>query len=210
MLDYSRNMVKLFGCAGCSLIFSHESMGELFFIFELRTMRTSGAWDTANVIIKESIAKDAGLFSMREGDSVGIEGTLRSYNNKSGKGARLIITVFAGNVFSGHEFENTVMLHGAVCRDPVFRTTPLGRDICDIILAVNRRCGKADYLPCVLWGSTARMFSAAPVGTELLINGRLQSRNYIKRTGDAEIEKTAFEVSVFSAEGTARCKEVKD
>ena len=195
-------MIRLYGNATGSLIFSHESMGELYYTFELETKRISGVSDIANIVVKEEFASESGLFSLREGDDIGIMGNLRSYNNKSGEGAKLVITVYAKKIYSAGESENLTLLTGIVCREPILRTTPLGRDICDMILAVSRRCGKSDYLPCVLWGSMAKMFSTARVGEEIRVSGRLQSRSYIKRTETDEVEKTAFEVSVFDAEYT--------
>ena len=120
-----------------------------------------------------------------------------SYNNKSGEGARLVITVFAKEIFlCSDDDENIIRLTGTLCKAPNRRTTPMGRDICDLMLAVNRRYGRSDYLPCITWGLTARKAAEWDTGTTVILTGRIQSRSYIKLTDGVPIEKTAFEVSV--------------
>jgi len=130
------------------------------------------------------------------GSCVTVMGELRSFNNRSGQGSRLVITVYAFSIeedFGDHINEVTVT--GAICKPPVFRTTPLGRDICDVMLAVNRRYRRTDYLPVIVWGRKAREVADYPVGTELRVDGRIQSRKYIKIKDGISCERTAFEIS---------------
>ena len=124
---------------------------------------------------------------------------MRSFNNKSGKGSRLVITLYAKNItpWAG-EHANALVLSGVLCKPPVFRRTPLGREICDLMLAVNRRYGRADYLPCIAWGSLAHRCGGMGVGDPLALEGRLQSRIYTKEVEGQLQERTAFEVSVMS------------
>ena len=124
-------------------------------------------------------------------------GEIRSFNNRSGVGNRLVITVLARSVVPGEGDPcNQVFLHGVLCKPPVLRRTPLGRDICDLLLAVNRRYRRADYLPCIAWGSLARRCAELAPGNRVELEGRLQSRVYTKRLGETSEERTAFEVSV--------------
>ena len=124
-------------------------------------------------------------------------GELRSFNNKSGEGARLVITVFAKEIILCDDEDcNVIRLIGTLCKKPNLRTTPMGRDICDLMLAVNRKYGRSDYLPCIAWGIKAREAADWDVGTTVSLEGRIQSRTYIKLIDDVPVEKTAFEVSV--------------
>ena len=130
-----------------------------------------------------------------------VRGEIRSFNNHSGQGRRLVITVYARSItlWDGAP-ENSVTITGAVCREPVYRHTPLGREITDLMLAVSRKYRRRDYIPCILWGSVARMGAQCPVGTELCIQGRLQSRSYVKQTSDGPEERIAYEVSAITAQ----------
>ena len=132
-----------------------------------------------------------------------MRGELRSFNNKSGKGSKLVISVFAREIsFTGEEDKNSVILIGTLCKPPNLRRTPMGREICDLMLAVNRKYGRSDYLPCIAWGRNAELASTWSVGKEIKITGRIQSRKYIKIENGEGIEKVAFEVSVISFEDT--------
>ena len=134
---------------------------------------------------------------MQNSGKLWVEGQLRTFNNRRGQGAKLVITVLARQLgFCDGEDENLVQLTGTLCKAPNLRTTPMGRDICDLMLAVNRHYGRSDYLPCICWGLKAREAAQWNVGTQLRLQGRIQSRNYIKLTEDGPVEKTAFEVSV--------------
>ena len=179
-------------------VFSHENHGKRFDRFTLEIRRLSGNTDTVHVIAAEELL--AGL-DPTAGDMVEVEGQIRSYNNRSGEGRRLIITVYALRVeFTAGEPENWVWLRGSICRTPVYRRTPLGREICDVMLAVERKYGRSDYLPCILWGSLARMAADCEKGQRIWLQGRLQSRSYIKQLETGSEERIAFEISAITAD----------
>ncbi|MFB0920809.1 MAG: single-stranded DNA-binding protein, partial [Oscillospiraceae bacterium] len=130
-----------------------------------------------------------------------VTGELRSYNNKSGVGNRLLIFVYANELeFCDGEPENLISLRGTVCKQPSLRMTPLGREICDILLAVNRPFGRSDYLPCISWGQNAREASLWNVGDTIELEGRIQSRSYIKSADSGQVKKVAYEVSASSVD----------
>ena len=160
----------------------------------LAACRLSGVEDTVNVVLSETMLHQRPL---KEGDEVSVWGEVRSFNNRSGVGSRLVITVFARDIRPEQaEDENNLSLAGSLCKPPVCRRTPLGRDICDMMLAVNRRCGRTDYLPCIAWGNLACRCGELNVGDAVALEGRLQSRTYTKRIGEERQERTAFEISV--------------
>ena len=174
---------------------SHTNHGQSFCRFLLSVPRLSGQCDVLSVIVPQQLL-DA--HPLQEGDMAAVTGQLRSYNNKSGVGPRLVISVLARTLVpSDGEACNVVRLAGTVCKTPTFRRTPLGREICDVILAVNRRYGRADYLPCISWGAVAGQTALLDVGSPLALEGRIQSRTYTKALpcGGSE-ERTAYEVSV--------------
>lgn len=196
------NYAELCGTMAAAPQYSHTSRGEDFFIFPLCVERLSGAEDIINVIVRKALLEKC---EPDEEEKLHIIGELRSFNNKSGEGARLVITVFAKEIeLSCGEDENIIRLTGTLCKAPNKRTTPMGRDICDLMLAVNRRYGRSDYLPCITWGIKALKASEWPVGTRVTLEGRIQSRSYIKLIDDVPIEKTAFEVSVIDIEKDTR------
>lgn len=177
---------------------SHESRGEVFYKTVVAVRRLSGTDDKLNVIIREKLLR--GLV-LNENDHVHIFGQLRSFNNKSGGGAKLIVSLFARDIIREPcEERNDILLRGTVCKPPTLRKTPLGREISDFMLAVNRKYGRSDYLPCIAWGQNAREISAKPVGTVLTVSGRFQSRQYIKTEDGVPVHKTAYEVSVIDYE----------
>ena len=136
------------------------------------------------------------VFDLSALPRVCVEGEVRTFNNRSGEWPRLVISVFARTLAPTEEAdENRVRLRGALCKSPNLRTTPMGREICDLILAVNRRYGRSDYLPCICWGSKAREAALWEVGTRLLLEGRIQSRRYSKLTENGSEERTAYEIS---------------
>lgn len=187
------NLVRLCGTVEEEPVFSHESRSIRFYSFPLAARRLSGAADTINVVARESML-DA--WPLRRGERVCVRGELRSFNNKSGVGARLVITVFARALEpGGAEDENQVELCGAVCKAPVLRRTPLGREICDIILAVPRRYSRSDYIPVIVWGVLGREAAQCAVGERLCVRGRIQSRRYTKVLDGVAMERTAFELS---------------
>lgn len=192
------NSVLLRGVAADAPRFSHESRGENFFTFPLEVRRLSGAVDRLNVLARESALRQA---EIGECGALAVEGELRSFNNRSGVGSRLVISVFARVLrFEDGEDRNEVFLSGTLCKPPNLRQTPLGREICDLMLAVNRRYGRSDYLPCIAWGLLARETADWRVGDRLTLRGRIQSRRYIKQLGAEQIEKTAYEVSIAEAD----------
>ena len=192
------NFARLCGVMAGSPVYSHSSRGQDFYSFPLQVQRLSGNVDTLNVIVRRSQLSE---LEVEGAEKLLVTGQLRTFNNRRGEGARLVITVFARELdFADGEDENLVQLTGTLCKEPNLRTTPMGRDICDLMLAVNRRYGRSDYLPCICWGVKAREAAQWPVGTVVRLEGRIQSRAYIKVTDDGPVEKTAFEVSVTEIE----------
>lgn len=190
--ERNENRVLLRGVVEETPCFSHESRGQRFETFPLSVERLSGAVDCLPILCEEALAG-----TVRRKRRLEVRGELRSFNNKSGQGRRLILSIFAKSLEeTTGEFENELHLEGVLCKTPIFRRTPLGREICDFILAVNRRYGRADYLPCIAWGRLAEGVAAQPVGSRLCLEGRMQSRTYRKVCGDVMEERTAFEVSV--------------
>jgi len=189
---YAANRAELCGTAAEPPRFSHESRGILFYTFPLETIRLSGTRDTLNIVLRESMRE---TLPAEPGEPVRVTGELRSYNNKSGVGNRLILTVLAREIGPGDGDENHILLTGAICKTPSFRVTPMGREICDIILAVSRRYRRSDYIPVIAWGAMARQTAELPVGTQLMVRGRLQSRDYVKVIDGESYPRKAYEVS---------------
>ena len=179
---------------------SHSNHGVEFFTFPLVVSRLSGTADRLNVVAsRELLERD--IWPQR-GEEISVSGEVRTFNNRSGEGSRLVISVFARALWRCEgEDENRLELTGTLCKAPTLRATPLGRTICDMILAVNRRYGRSDYLPCISWGSLAHRCAEKKVGDRIGLTGRLQSRLYQKRTEQHTQERTAFEVSVMSLAG---------
>lgn len=196
--QHDRNTILLRGELARPPCLSHESHGTAYDTFPLRVPRLSGAEDVLNILAPHALLKPLDL---GEGETVEIAGEVRSFNNRSGQGSRLVISVLARSIQrSGEEPENRLALTGALCKLPVYRRTPLGRDICDLLLAVNRRYGRTDYLPCISWGSLAVVCRDLDVGTRLALDGRLQSRIYHKEEDGVKVPHTAYEVSVMTME----------
>ncbi len=169
---------------------SHAARSQDFYTLPLEVRRLSGASDTLNLTLRAS------ALAMIDGAPLEAEGELRSFNSRRGEWPRLVISVFARSVRPTHEEdENLVELRGTICKVPKLRRTPMGRDICDLLLAVNRSYGRSDYLPCICWGLTAREAALREVGTHIALRGRIQSRRYLKLTEQGSEERTAFEVS---------------
>ena len=188
------NRVTLRGRVETCPVLSHSSHGVTYFCFSLAVKRLSGVEDVIPILVSETI-----LFGhpCQKGQPLTVEGSLRSFNNRSGIGSRLVITVQAKELSEGYEpDDNQVRLSGVLCKLPVYRKTPLGREICDLILAVNRSYGRADYLPCIAWSAEARRCASCGIGDRLILEGRIQSRGYIKNMDGLQVQKTAFEVSV--------------
>ncbi len=193
-MDETRNELLLTGEALEEPAFSHENHGQRFYRFPLRMYRLSGQADVLPVMAPEE--RLTPLLPLM-GRRLTVTGQLRSYNNKSGVGSRLVLSVLARTLeHGGEEDENVISLRGVLCKKPVLRRTPLGRSISDMMLAVNRRYGRADYLPCIAWGQVAVYTGSLDVGDTVALEGRVQSREYIKVTEEGSVEKTAYEVSV--------------
>lgn len=186
------NQISLRGRALSSPVFSHESHGARFSRLPLAIPRLSGRLDELNLLGPEDL-----LSQVAAEETVSVQGQVRSYNNRSGVGSRLVITVFVQSLRTEPgPPENDLILTGVLCKPPIFRRTPLGREICDLMLAVPRQYGRADYLPCVAWGSTARQAAGLAVGDHVRLEGRLQSRGYVKNENGTQIPKVAYEVSI--------------
>ena len=203
------NHLVLVGKVTSDKRFSHEIYGEKFYIFDLAVPRLSGNADIIPITVSER------LLSMNElqiDSKVTVEGQFRSYNSYENERNRLVLTVFAKDIkfvdnqeeeleVSKEVVSNEVILNGYICKKPIYRQTPFGREISDLLLAVNRAYNKSDYIPCIAWGRNARFCENIPVGTEVKIVGRVQSRTYEKKYEDGTIEtKVAYEVSVSSLE----------
>lgn len=197
------NQANIIGEVVSAPIFNHEVFGEGFYMMYLEVRRLSGSVDTIPVMISERLIDVNEDFT---GELLMVSGQFRSYNRYDGEKNRLILYVFAREVFFTEEEldggkTNDILLDGYICKPPVYRKTPLGREITDILLAVNRPYGKSDYIPCVLWGRNARFSELLEVGTHAEIEGRIQSRVYKKKISEEEFEeRTAYEVSAFRLE----------
>lgn len=193
---WNENHITLMGSVGAQPTLSHQSHGTAYFAFPLQVCRLSGTEDVLNVVVPAVILERC---PVKPGDTVEVEGEVRSYNNRSGTGSRLVITVYGRRLTPAQgEGKNELTLAGVLCKPPVLRRTPLGREICDMMLAVNRRYGRADYLPCIAWGSLAALCGSMDVGAVLRLEGRLQSRGYRKITPAGEEARVAYEVSVMN------------
>ena len=193
----TNNYASLCGTPASAPELSHTSRGERFYRLPLRVERLSGAADCVNVLVRERL--------LPEPDTrLSIEGEIRSFNNRSGVGARLVLVLFARSVCPEHSApdENLVRLTGTLCRQPVLRVTPRGRKICDLMVAVNRRFARSDYLPCIVWGEQAERAAQWGVGDVVSLQGRFQSREYRKLTEAGPEIRTAYEISVSEIEPT--------
>lgn len=200
--DSANNEVFLTGTVDSELTYSHEVYGEGFYSFFIKIFRLSNMFDRINVTVSERLIKELDLY---EGCEISVAGQFRSYNNYSQEGNKLILTVFARDISIGNsdleKNPNQILLNGFLCKPPVYRTTPFGREITDILLAVNRAYNKSDYIPCIAWGRNARFSSTLSVGDNIKIWGRIQSREYQKKISETEsITKTAYEISVSKME----------
>ena len=178
--------------------FSHENHGKRFFRFVLEVRRLSGAVDQLPVVAEEALVQGIDPCG---GSMITVTGQVRSHNYRVEGVRRLMVFVFASTICAEDgEPINEVTLEGPLCREPTFRRTPLGREICDVMLAVPRPFHRADYLPCILWGRTAHEVSACHTRDRIRISGRLQSRVYTKLTESGAEERTTYEISALTAE----------
>ncbi|CAK7083651.1 single-stranded DNA-binding protein [Tissierella carlieri] len=200
------NSVRLVGKVASEKVFSHEMYGEGFYSIDLEVPRLSDSIDLLPVTISERLMVDMDLSI---GQYVIIEGQLRSYNRYIDNSNRLVLTIFAKDIYIPDEEElietlrkpNEIYLDGYICKKPIYRTTPFGREITDILIAVNRSYNKSDYIPCIAWGRNARFCEKMLIGDHIRLWGRIQSREYQKKLSTGEVErKIAFEVSVSKLE----------
>ena len=195
------NIAELCGAVLSELKFSHKTYGEIFYTFVLGIERRSGYIDEINIMVSERLIFDN---TPRPGDYVEIKGQVRTYNELSEGRNKLNVVVFAKEIYMSENFgynENYVYLEGFLCKEPLKRTSPLGREICDLMLAVNRMYNKSDYIPCIAWGRNAGYAESLGVGTKLSVEGRIQSREYRKKLEDGTTEtRKAFEVSIVKIE----------
>ena len=194
-MEYTANHVILRGTLTGLPEFSHENHSRKFYRFSLEVERLSGTTDILPVMAAEDVLEAMDLFC---GGRIEVEGQLRSFNNRSGQGRKLILSVFARSLAITPDAAplNRIRLCGAVCKPPVRRSTPLGREVCDILLAVNRRCGGPDQPPVIAWGLLARQAAELDTGDCFCAEGRVQSRVYLKVTEGTTQQRTAYEVSV--------------
>jgi len=203
-MENSTNFIEVGGKVLSDLVFSHEIYGEGFYRFDVEVERLSGTADSLPVTVSERIIDRA---AMKPGQLVLIRGQIRSYNNyvEADRKNKLVLTVFARDIELLDEpvdpSPNDVFLNGYLCKPPIYRTTPFGREIADLLVAVNRSYNKSDYIPCIAWGRNARYAGRLTVGDNIRLWGRMQSRQYQKRKDDGEVlEKTAYEVSTAKIE----------
>lgn len=212
----NNNNIMLTGTVEKEPEYSHEVFGEGYYVFMLNCSRKSGNKDILPVMISDRLTEITGI---KVGQVVSVAGQIRSFNkhvDNNNMKSKLILSVFARDfsvltqdeINSSEEDVNWVACEGYICKKPVYRCTPKGREVADIIVAVNRPYGKSDYLPCIAWGRNARFAGGLELGTRIEIQGRFQSREYTKRISDSEVEtRTAYEVSVsridYAEEGEA-------
>ena len=196
-MEHIENQVRLRGSLLALPQFSHENHGKRFFRFTLEVPRLSGTVDLLPIIAEDRILD---MIDLSGGEMLTITGQIRSHNVPGAERRKLLIFVFAQSILAGDgEAVNDVILEGTICREPTYRRTPLGREICDMMLAVPRPFHRADYLPCILWGRTAQDGAQCHTRDKIRITGRLQSRLYTKMTENGAEERTAYEISALSA-----------
>ena len=192
MLD-TTNSVSVSGSLN-GLTLSHKIYGEAFYTFLLACARLSDRTDILPVTVSEQLLEQHPL---ADGAFVGVKGQLRSYNKLVDGRARLYLTIFARELTDSTDAVNEIELKGFLCKPPVFRVTPFGREITDLLVAVNRAYNKSDYIPCIVWGRNARYAAGFSVGDKVTMNGRVQSREYEKKLDSGEVTlRTAYEVSI--------------
>lgn len=196
---FENNQVSIVGEIVSEFSFTHEVYGEGFYVVDVAVNRLSNYMDYIPVMVSER------LVNVKEdyrGRYISVTGQFRSFNRHEEKKNRLVLSVFARELEFIDKIDedvksNQIFLDGYICKEPIYRKTPLGREIADLLIAVNRSYGKSDYIPCICWGRNARFVSGFEVGTHVQISGRIQSREYVKKLSETETEKRiAYEVSV--------------
>ena len=199
-MENPNNRIIAVGCLEGELELSHEVMNEPFYTGTLLVKRLSGAVDRLPVTIP---GKLLGVLPQARDRQLMVTGQVRSYNKVVDGAGRLMVTLFAQSIVESGDNDtlNKVSLVGALCKPPIYRSTPFGREICDMMLAVNRAFGKSDYIPCIAWGRNAQYASRFNVGDRVRLTGRLQSREYQKLLENGEyMARNAYEVSCFTLE----------
>ena len=197
------NQVTIMGEIVSDLSYSHEIFGEGFYLVDVSVKRLSDSYDVIPLMVSERLID---VNADYKGRNICVNGQFRSYNRHEERKNRLVLSVFAREISFVDEVEesaksNQIYLDGYICKEPIYRKTPLGREIADVLLAVNRPYGKSDYIPCICWGRNARYANQFKVGERCAIWGRIQSRVYMKKLSETEVEKrVAFEVSVSKLE----------
>lgn len=200
---FCSNKVVLIGTAMNSPEFNHTVCNESFYSFKLQIPRLSCVYDVLNITVSEDLMEKVKIIP---NNKYIINGEFRSYNNYSNYGSKLILTVFSRSITEVSENPalinpNQILLNGYICKMPIYRVTPFGREIADILLAVNRSYNKSDYIPCIAWGKNARFASSLNIGDNIKISGRVQSREYQKKLSDESVvNKIAYEVSINKVE----------
>lgn len=196
---FENNQVTMIGEIVSEFEFSHEVYGEGFYLVDISVSRLSDSVDYIPLMVSERLVDVTQSYI---GETISVSGQFRSYNRDEEKKNRLILSVFVRELEFVDEIEddiksNQIYLDGYICKEPIYRKTPLGREIADLLVAVNRSYGKSDYIPCICWGRNARYASSFEVGSHVEVYGRIQSREYIKKIGEEQTEKrVAYEVSV--------------
>ena len=197
-MEHIENQVRLRGSLLALPQYSHENHGKKFFRFTLEVERLSGALDLLPVVAEEGLLNGIDLSG---GNMLTVTGQIRTHNIRENGVRHLLIFVFAVQIIcEDGQFLNEVIVEGPLCKEPIYRRTPLGREICDVMLAVPRAFRRADYLPCILWGRTAYEISQCHTRDRIRIEGRLQSRIYTKATENGLQERTAYEISALTAQ----------
>ena len=197
------NQVTVMGEIVSGFMYSHEIFGEGFYMVDVKCKRLSESYDIIPIMVSERLMDVTADYT---GELISVSGQFRSYNRHEEKRNRLVLSVFAREVEFIEEMEessktNQIYLDGYICKEPIYRKTPLGREIADLLLAVNRPYGKSDYIPCICWGRNARFAGNFEVGERCAVWGRIQSREYMKRIDEENVERrVAFEVSVSKLE----------
>ena len=196
---FENNQVTMIGEIVSEFEFSHEVYGEGFYLVDISVSRLSDSVDYIPLMVSERLVDVTQSYI---GETISVSGQFRSYNRHEEKKNRLILSVFVRELEFVDEIEddiksNQIYLDGYICKEPIYRKTPLGREIADLLVAVNRSYGKSDYIPCICWGRNARYASSFEVGSHVEVYGRIQSREYIKKIGEEQTEKrVAYEVPV--------------
>ncbi len=192
----NNNKVYVYGEIVSNAEFSHEVYGEGFYNMTIKIERLSSQCDFIPITISERILREEGL---KVGDMVALKGQFRSYNKQIDGKSKLALTIFVREIVPKIENypTNVIELAGYICKEPIYRTTPFNREICDVLIAVNRAYNKSDYIPCIAWGRNARFVKSINVGEKVVLQGRIQSREYQKKIDDYTVEnKIAYEISI--------------